>query len=178
MKTNDVAGVECPLCSFSTHKIGISSRDGLERMAHALQTELPKDLDKNLHESEVLHCDSCGFEFAYPMRDPDALFYKWLTDYGFPYPARRWEWEACANLLEKKAKEGFSTPLTVLDFGSGDGKFLRRLKSIPGVYVVGMDHNPDMIQKCRDMGLDVIESNLNIETFKQKFSQGVYMATF
>ncbi|MBP2134454.1 O-antigen chain-terminating methyltransferase [Methanomicrobium sp. W14] len=47
----------------------------------------------------------------------------------------------------------------VLDLGSGRGEFLELL-SAEGIFVTGVDNNEDMIQVCRNKGLNVIHSDI------------------
>lgn len=172
----------CPVCQASgCEAIGICSDASLQGMARALGVHLPA---MDIPRSEVFRCRSCRFEFSWPAIDPEPDFYLWLTRSGFPYPAHRWEWDECEKLIRKKigskntaGKTGDSR-LTVLDFGAGDGKFMDQLRAIEGLRVVGMDHNPDVVAACCAQGLEVMESTLDVEVFREIFPEGVFMATF
>lgn len=170
---------KCPLCdSLCMQDAGFCSEKNLAKMGEVLCSAPPT---VKLPDYALFKCTGCRFEFSLPAVAPDAELYLWLTRSGFPYPELRWEWEACAELLENEVKQrhsaAVSLPLQVLDFGSGDGKFLRRLGRIPGIRAIGMDHNPDVVADSRQQGLEVMEANLCADTFRQQFPEGVHMIT-
>ncbi len=47
----------------------------------------------------------------------------------------------------------------ILDLGCGRGEFLELLREA-GIYGIGVDVNPNMVQKCRDLGLDAEKGDL------------------
>lgn len=53
---------------------------------------------------------------------------------------------------------------------------MRMVSQIPGVQVIGLDHNPDMVARCRAEGLDVIEGGL--DDLSRRVPDGVDVVTF
>ncbi|MDH5831322.1 class I SAM-dependent methyltransferase [Luteimonas sp. M1R5S18] len=93
-----------------------------------------------------------------PMADPGERFYKWLTSANFRYPKHRWEWNEAASLLREMAQDG---PISVLDAGCGEGRFLEQIAEIPGVAAQGFDQNFDVVEAARARGLDVYHGDLS-----------------
>lgn len=146
----------CPVCG-RLGRITAISRDALSRMASSLAVELPADfIDLG---ARVLRCPQCTLEFAKPMRAPGPRFYLWLTRSGFRYPVQRWEWDACANRIAARAA-ALDRELRVLDVGCGDGGFIKRLAEVPQVAAVGVDQNPEIVERCRLGGLDAREGGI------------------
>jgi methionine biosynthesis protein MetW len=49
----------------------------------------------------------------------------------------------------------------VLDLGCGDGSFLAHLKATKNVQGVGLEIDPENIQRCLELGVNVIEQDMN-----------------
>ena len=144
---------------------------------HRLETSLGSSgLESVMPRPSVLRrCGSCGLEFSDPMIEPGAKFYQWLTNSGFSYPEKRWEWNACRDLaavLQSRRKSS----ITVIDVGCGTGAFLELLKQIPKVQAIGIEHNPDVVDLCRNGGLNVILSDL--DELKKQHAKHIDIFTF
>lgn len=162
----------CPVCSTAA-AVGNSERASLQRMAEALGHPLPARFQDT--ELALAKCGHCRLEFAVPMHAPGADLYQWLVECGFRYPNDRWEWKEYARRLEER-RAATSADLIVIDFGSGDGGFIRQIATISGVHPVGLEQNPDMVARCRAANLDVVEGG--IEEVSQRWSEGVDAITF
>jgi SAM-dependent methyltransferase len=101
----------------------------------------------------ALHrCLACALEFAEPMREPDAGFYKWLDGAGNYYPAERWEWTQCLATLRSRLPPGAGSAPVVLDVGCGGGRFLAMLGRA-GYDAVGLDVSEQAVSNCLAQGL-------------------------
>jgi SAM-dependent methyltransferase len=163
---------KCPVCS-TTAAVGTSNRASLQRMAEALGHPLPARFEHT--EQALAKCGHCRLEFAVPMNAPGADLYRWLVECGFRYPNDRWEWKVYKRRLEERRTTA-SADLVVIDFGSGDGRFILQIANISGVHAVGLEQNPDMVARCRAANLDVVEGGL--EQVWHRWSEGVDAITF
>lgn len=146
----------CPVCGGQAERMRhpLEGRS-LLAMADALGTDLPEWVGLPQH---IARCGTCGLEFAEPMADPGEEFYKWLTSAEFRYPKHRWEWEEVAGLLREIARD---KPVSVLDAGCGEGRFIERISRIPGVAARGVDQNLDVVEAARARGLEVYHGDLS-----------------
>jgi SAM-dependent methyltransferase len=93
----------------------------------------------------LYECDTCGLHFFVPSLAGGAAFYQQLMA-TVPYETSqsRWEFGQVARTLRATDR--------VVDFGCGDGAFLRMAK--PLVHqAIGVDRNPDAIKRLRVSGL-------------------------
>lgn len=146
----------CPVCGAQAEGVEhpLEGRS-LAAMADALGVDLPQW--EGLPQ-RIARCGTCGLEFAEPMADPGEAFYKWLTSAGFRYPKHRWEWSEAARLLREIARD---RPVSVLDAGCGEGRFLEEIARIPGVAARGIDQNLDVVEAARGRGLNVHYGDLS-----------------
>lgn len=139
----------CPLCA------GLAQTRTWTVTAEAIQRRLsrecgarisgdafpvPPDATFALHE-----CDGCGLHFFVPAPADGAAFYQELMA-TVPYETSqsRWEFGQVARELRPTDR--------VVDFGCGDGAFLRMAKPLVR-QAVGVDRNPDAIERLRLAGL-------------------------
>ena len=162
----------CLVCGASA-SVERASRNSIERMAHALRVIEPTGFSDE--EVRLATCNCCGLQFSLPMREPGPGFYRFLVHAGFAYPEDRWEWRACVERFARRL-EHRDGKLVVVDLGSGGGGFMRLLSSLPRVSVFGLDHNPEVVARCRAEGLDVIEGGL--DDLSRRWPEGVDVVTF
>lgn len=161
---------DCPVCGGGSSRIVHLPR---EEVVQAIEQSLGA---KGLHDVPwgdfaLWRCASCGLEFADPMQEPGSEFYQWLTRSGFRYPASRWEWGACGQLLNRIHAPAGNADLTIVDVGCGDGGFLSLLSGLRGGRYIGLDLNPDVVILCRSKGLEAIQGDLTAA--RAKLPQGV-----
>lgn len=162
----------CLVCGASA-RVELAPRRSIVRMALALRTAAPAGMLDD--EPRLASCTGCGLEFASDMREPGPDFYQFLVRSGFAYPNDRWEWRACIERLRRRMAQG-AGELVVVDLGSGGGMFMRLAGALDGVRVLGLDHNPDVVARCRAEGLDVIEGGL--DDLSRRWPEGVDVVTF
>jgi SAM-dependent methyltransferase len=141
----------CPLC-------GAQHGDTVARFRYAAiwdELELQwgarfTDAVRNRHTpddvAELRRCGSCGIDWFVGAIQGDAEFYRNLMAQA-PYVAARWEFGRV------RARLGASD--RVVDFGSGDGEFLRSLSG-DVARRAAVDHNPDAVRR---MAVDGIEAS-------------------
>jgi protein O-GlcNAc transferase len=74
----------------------------------------------------MLKCEGCGLGFADPFVAGDADFYE-LTSSDALYPENKWEFDATLAALRRLTPGDPTQGLRVLEVGSGQGAFLRKL---------------------------------------------------
>jgi len=122
---------------------------------------LKRDLEKYY---EIYHCDSCGLEFANPMRGGNSDFYELIYRY-MPRTGIRWEFTELQNDFKRRG--------SLLDIGCGDGSFVKYAQE-RGFIARGIDFNTTRVDigKASNINLDIINVNeLNhYLSSKEKFS--------
>jgi 2-polyprenyl-3-methyl-5-hydroxy-6-metoxy-1,4-benzoquinol methylase len=95
-------------------------------------------------DTELRRCAGCGLDWFVGAVPGDADFYRQLMA-QVPYVAGRWEFRLVRRRLIDNDR--------VVDFGCGDGEFLR---SVAGAvsHRVGVDHNADAINRIVADGID------------------------
>jgi SAM-dependent methyltransferase len=162
----------CPVCRTQA-PMEVSNRTSLKRMADALEHPLPAKFEGA--GASIAICPCCCLEFAVPMRAPGPEFYQWLIESGLRYHSDRWEWHVyAARIRQRSAASG--SGVVVVDFGCGDGGFIRQIGTIAKVRALGLDHNPEVVARCREQDLDVIEGGL--QDLALKWPGGVDAVTF
>jgi SAM-dependent methyltransferase len=109
----------------------------LERQWDATFTDAVRERHTPHDVAELRRCGSCGIEWFVGAMPGDAEFYRELMVQA-PYVAERWEF----GLV--RARLGASD--SVVDFGSGDGEFLRTVAGIVARRAA-VDHNPDAVRR-------------------------------
>lgn len=164
--------LRCPVCGGIGEVVGGAlQRQSILRMGVALGTPIPT----NAGDRDIARCSACGLEYSSPMSAPGADFYRWLVNAGFDYPPERWEWRACIKRLSRR-QDASNGAVVVVDLGSGDGGFMRMASRLQRVKMLGLDHNPDVVARCRAEGLDVIEGGL--DDLSRRWPEGVDVVTF
>lgn len=153
-----MAGPDCPVCGGASSRIAQLPREEVVQVIEqSLAARGLRDIPWG--DFTLWRCASCGLEFADPMREPGSEFYQWLTRSGFRYPASRWEWEACSQMLGRLRSLSGDANWTIVDVGCGDGGFLSLLSGLKGGRCIGLDLNPDVVALCRSKGLEVIHGD-------------------
>lgn len=129
----------CPLCRSTRHtQLERYSYEEIWRLLRRqLNAEFSADVVANntpAADAQLLLCGHCGLQFFNPTQAADEGFYKELMR-ATPYLEHRWEFGVVADLVEPGQR--------VVDFGCGDGGFLRSVGSRAGA-LVGVDLNPDV----------------------------------
>lgn len=139
----------CPLCAGLAHTRiwTVAAEATLNRLnrdwAVCISREafpVPPDGTFVLYE-----CDTCGLHFFVPALVGGAAFYQQLMA-TVPYETSQSRWEFGQVARELRVTD------RVVDFGCGDGAFLRLAQPLVR-QAVGVDHNPDVIDRLRLAGL-------------------------
>ena len=72
----------------------------------------------------VVRCERCDFCYAFPYVAGDGIFYDLAYDHN-SYPGWKWEFQVTLDILKKQVRPEYR----LLEIGSGDGAFVRRLLS-------------------------------------------------
>lgn len=138
----------CVVCSGATEIVETLSVDRLlaiNRAAYGLE-EPPRSA---LRAYELLLCRRCSLRFAWPMVPGSVEYYRWVEASRHYYVPARWEWPVIRSHMTRFLPAG-----EVLDVGCGDGAFASLLERESDRKVVGLDTNPDAIERCRARGLE------------------------
>jgi 2-polyprenyl-3-methyl-5-hydroxy-6-metoxy-1,4-benzoquinol methylase len=92
--------------------------------------------------STLVRCPDCGLERFEPVAPGDPDFYGALMT-ATPYAEDRWDFVATRRQIHPADD--------VVDFGSGEGRFLSSLGSRPG-RTTGVDHNRDAVERFVQRG--------------------------
>jgi SAM-dependent methyltransferase len=101
--------------------------------------------------TELRECDRCGLQWFDPATPGDEQFYAVLMS-QMGYEESRWEFKTVAHDLRPDD--------AVVDFGAGDGKFLRAIADRVGS-VAGVDHNPAAIADLQAHGIEGHDSDFD-----------------
>ncbi len=137
--------IKCPVCLSMA--IEVEKINSAQIAKHILLSF--GDLNAINHDFgkySMQKCTGCELVFSDPMTPGDDRFYEWICGSRFYYPAIRWEWAPCIDLLIKKGIK------KVLDVGCGSGLFLAELKKC-GIEGFGVDPNQDSVNSCTALGL-------------------------
>jgi SAM-dependent methyltransferase len=142
-----LADTACPLCA------GLSHTRVWTVTAGTIQRRLSRDWGASISQDAfpvspdatfvLYECDACGLHFFFPAMVGQAAFYQQLMA-TVPYEASRWEFGHVTRELGATDR--------VVDFGCGEGAFLRMAKPLVR-QAVGVDHNPDAINRLHLAGL-------------------------
>jgi len=160
----------CPLCDGLVHtrvwtvtaeviRSGLSREWGARISGDAFPA--PSEATFALYE-----CEGCGLHFFVPGLAGSAAFYQELMA-TVPYETAqsRWEFGQVARQLRPTDR--------VVDFGCGDGAFLRMAKPLVR-QAVGVDRNPDAIERLGQAGLTGEETSCS--EFAQRHPEGFDVA--
>jgi SAM-dependent methyltransferase len=139
----------CPLCrSAQAEPVGALRYDDVWAQFERVHGVVLSDPVRRRHapapEARLMRCTTCGLEWFSPQVPGDAAFYEEvMTAAG--YEPDRWEFAlAAARIAPGRA---------VIDFGCGEGAFLRTLEGSAGRRA-GVDHNPAAVRALRAAGIE------------------------
>jgi 2-polyprenyl-3-methyl-5-hydroxy-6-metoxy-1,4-benzoquinol methylase len=148
----------CPVCGAPTVQLRHLKADFL-RSAHEKHYGVEITSDLGFRDYDVIRCQKCALEFAWPMEQGGEAFYEWITRQRSYYPVQRWEWPLVAGLIKQYAADT-GRAVRVLEIGCGAGDFLRMFGPGDRVHATGLDLTPSVVARCRADGLDVHCENL------------------
>jgi SAM-dependent methyltransferase len=147
----EAPGAACPLCggaggaevervAYADVWQGLASEWGARISGGVRTRHSPAD------SAALVECSGCGLRHFVPAVPGDAEFYGQLSTSSAYYSAGKWEFgEVCDRIAPGQ---------TVLDVGCGDGHFVRMLRGVAAA-AVGLETNPEAVQRARAEGLDV-----------------------
>jgi 2-polyprenyl-3-methyl-5-hydroxy-6-metoxy-1,4-benzoquinol methylase len=113
--------------------------------------------------TSLVRCAGCGLEYFFPAIAGDSSFYEQLSE-NMAYHGRRWEF----SLVTRSLPSG----LDLIDFGCGDGSFLR-LISTRMRRVVGLDHNDEAIRRLQQDGIEAFSGSFEAFAERNRAAFGV-----
>ena len=115
-----------------------------------------------LNEATLMQCITCELQFFLPLLPGDPEFYQGLEDTDLEFSKDRWEFAVARRLITDTD--------AVVDFGCGDGAFLRSLSSSQRRRV-GIDHSEKFIQKLGWSGVEGLSCDFGefAQREKQRF---------
>ena len=126
------SSANCPLC-FCNTAIQLWKVSSSEQASHFLSPLVSKDKYEKLKEHlqylqktsfvSVNKCTECSFIYSFPNFAGDKKFYDLIFSNTNKYPQNRWEFIKSVEII-KNSK--FTKP-KILEIGSGDGAFIRKL---------------------------------------------------
>lgn len=159
--------MQCPVCSRAVKTSAVHSYSAEQAAAHFCP--LSRDADRNSrlrdvvrrlwggNTGEVYVCQECGFGFGWPHVGGDEEYYAILHEQA-GYPSDRWEYGVTIDNVMPRFPEGGN----VLDIGTGDGSFLKKL---PATWVKHATEGSDTTrQRLREAGIQCFASTADAVT--------------
>lgn len=142
--------VTCPVCHAQSMLKMELSADLLRQSTAQFIGAKPTD-QVNWQPYDLYECSACRLQFSNPMRPADSDLYEWLDRDGSYYLSERWEWDKVEAIIRKEANV---RPITVLEFGAGDGRFLKRLLEAGVQRAVAIERSDIVAKGLRSQGLE------------------------
>ncbi len=144
----------CPLCR-SDQRSPLAEMD-YEQIWERLEADWGAGFSLNVRQRHtpaakvtLCRCVSCGLDYFVPTVPADSEFYRELMQ-AVDYHEDRWEFAVVAELVRGSG--------SVVDFGSGDGAFLKRLIAHCD-RLVGVDYNEAALAALGSSGLEAYAGN-------------------
>jgi len=101
---------------------------------------------KNIETIYLCECPLTSLRFYFPFNlDGDAEFYEKISSKDWYYSTNRWEHLAVSDFI--------ASGNSLLEIGPGDGVFLQKLTAIKNIKYVGLELNPQAIEKAKSKGI-------------------------
>ncbi len=143
----------CPICAGDANVLKILSADFLRSSAEAFLGE-KSEAAVTWEEYRLCECTNCTLQFSDPMLPGGDALYQWLDRDGRYYLEERWEWDRVERIVAEQASV---RPVKVLEFGAGDGRFLKRLSAIPNVQAVAIERSAEAAARLEGEGIEAYE---------------------
>lgn len=159
--------MQCPLChrthTSRTRLIDVGSV--IDLWSKWFQTNIRPELH-GIAQIELWRCVDCSIDFFAPQcLAGSAQMYCQLANYDWYYVARKWEYEAA--LVDLRGRQ------RILEIGCGSGTFMALAKEEGGLFVEGLEQNPQAVIEATRRGLVAREATAE-DAAKQ--SPGMYDA--
>ncbi|MFA4905555.1 MAG: class I SAM-dependent methyltransferase [Candidatus Margulisiibacteriota bacterium] len=148
--------LKCIACESRDTKVAevFSTDDFFKGFAYEfnIKREELKHISDNVEKKyEIIHCNTCGLEYADPRIGGNSNFYEVIYQY-LPRTGIRWEFG--------EFRKDFSVKGKILDIGCGDGSFVKYANGL-GFKARGIDFNPSRIEIAKNS--DAAVENINID---------------
>lgn len=163
---HDICKTKCPVCFQDDcnllQSVNIQSQHSLYCPENeSIQKQLTQLVYDNasVNEYQMLKCNSCGLEFAYPMKSPGQDWYMLAYNSLNLYPPERWEFQ---YLIDKLQSED-----TLAEIGCGSGAFLRKCQQC-NIQAYGFDLSSKAVEECTKNGLYASVIDLDLQDIPKK----------
>ncbi|MDQ6901439.1 MAG: class I SAM-dependent methyltransferase [Bacteroidota bacterium] len=138
-------GISCPICTGHSTKIKTLNSAYIKNKLSAQFNEQNLN-DVEIVDYDLMRCDDCSFEFAFPEIEGSGSFYDWITKQPEYYVESRWEYAKVLELFEKE-----KMPVNLLDVGCGDGQFFDTItqRKNSRIDFYGLDTTSGSIEICK-----------------------------
>lgn len=160
----------CPNCNNTSKKSkNLDSAYLKNKLLAHFKTIITNDLE--IIDYELLKCDECSFEFAYPQIEGSGSFYDWVTSQQNYYVGDRWEYSKVLDLLSSESKD-----IKLLDVGCGDGQFFDAIVNSKRSQIdfCGLDSTIGSIEICKNKNYKVF--CMDIQKFKSLYKDSLFEA--
>jgi len=145
----------CPLCE-STRRVllrEIQTDDLIARYRKSFQIDIGHYFsDRTVF---LLQCVDCKLKYFHPRMEGRSDLYEQLEKFYWYYQNEKPEFEyALEKLIEKK-------PSSVLEIGCGDGRFLKKIRSL--FPVRAREYNENALKKLAQMGIQLDEEGMKYD---------------
>lgn len=162
--------VLCPICKNASKKIkNLDSTYIKNKLSKHFKKEIINDLE--IIDYNLMKCNDCSFEFAYPQTEGSGSFYDWITSQPNYYTDSRWEYSKVLELLSKSKEKN---SIKLLDVGCGDGQFFDQIarSKMLNIDFYGLDTTIGSVEICKNKGYKVF--CLDVHKFKSEFKDNLF----
>jgi len=162
--------ISCPICNSSSTKIkNLDSAYIKNKLSIQFNTQIINDL--GIINYELMKCNECSFEFAFPQIEGSGSFYDWVTSQPKYYVENRWEYSKVIDLLSKEPKS-----INLLDVGCGDGQFFDTIIQSKNSKIdfYGLDTTSGSVEICKNKSYKVF--CMDIQKFKSIYNENLFDA--
>ena len=170
----------CPLC-FCKTATKIWEASCSEQALHFLSPLVNREKYEKLKEHisylqkssfiSLNKCTECDFIYSYPNYAGDKKFYDLIFSDSNKYPQNRWEFNKSIEII----KESQSTSPKILEIGSGDGAFIRKIvrnRITTKNSITAIEYSTFGKSKIKDFGIKCL--SIDIKDNKKKLPHKEY----
>lgn len=161
----------CPLCSSNekTRLVEYKSEASLKHLLintdHKEYSFLKNQIIENWKDDkcDFVECCNCHFQYAVPFVGGSNELYSAFYNSPDPNPQLNWEHKLVTDLIVKKYGEKELSKLKLLEFGPGDGGFMKNViqKGFDPKNITGIESSESCIKALNAFGVSCLSSDLS-----------------
>ena len=161
----------CPLCNANC-KVTLVEYRSEDSLKHLSINRGQKEYEFLKHQiiqnwngdkCDFVECENCHFNFAVPFIGGSSELYSVYYNSPDPDPQLNWEHKMATDLIVEKYGENALTHLKLLEFGPGDGGFIKNVvqKGFDPKNIFGIESSQSCINALNQFGVSCLSSDLS-----------------